>query len=423
MRYKYCPMKMSTHSLQDMQLIARSSKFSARLQIFEEQMRAITHTYLRRITSPAGRVVTVDDPFSSGSRDMLMFGSNNYLDLANHPKVISRVQKAIQEYGCGIGGPPLLNGYPKIIREAEERLAALKGDEDAMIFSSGFMANLGIISAVAQQGDLILFDELSHASFYDGIRLTKARSLPFKHNNVETLEFLLEQNAGKTAGSILVCVEGVYSMDGDAAPLNEITLTCKKYNALLIVDDAHGTGVLGEHGRGTAFHFKCQQRVDITMGTFSKAFATCGGFVTGSRDVINYLRFYARPYMFSASIPPPVIAMVLGGLDVMENEPGLRLQLLANVSYAVHKLKAFEFWATPQAAIISLKLPMHMDVRKAALEFHRRDIFINPIEYPAVPINRPRFRLSFMASHTKDDIDRLAEAVAEIWADDRVYSP
>lgn len=415
-------MKAHTHGLKDMQLMARSSKFSSRLQIFEEQMGTITHTYLRSIISPAGREVMVDDPFTGERRDMLMFGSNNHLDLANHPTVRNRVQKAIREYGCGIGGPPLLNGYPKIVREAEERLAALKGDEDAMIFSSGFMANLGIISAVAQLGDLILFDELSHASFYDGIRLTKAKSLAFKHNNVENLEFLLEENVNKTQGSIFVCVEGVYSMDGNLASLDVIASLCEKYNALLILDDAHGTGVLGEYGRGTAFYFKCNQKVDISVGTFSKAFAACGGFVTGSKAIIDYLRFYARPYMFSASIPPPVVATVLGGLDVMQNEPLLRLQLLANVNYAVEKLKAFEFWATPQAAIISLKLPMHMDIKKAAVEFHKRNIFINPIEYPAVPIKRSRFRLSFMATHTTDDIDKLAEAVTQIWADDRVYS-
>lgn len=402
--------------------MARNHKLAFRLDLFEKEMRLITHTYLRRIISPAGKEVTVDDSFTGKHRNMLMFGSNNYLDLANHPHVKSSVQKVIQDYGWGIGGPPLLNGYAKIIREAEERLAALKGDQDAMIFSSGFMANLAITSAVAQQGDLILFDELSHASFYDGTKLTKARSLSFKHNDLENLEFLLDQNTAKTEGSIFVCVEGVYSMDGNLAPLDKMALLCTKYNAILIVDDAHGTGVLGENGRGTAFHFKCSQNVDITMGTFSKVFATCGGFVTGSKKMINYLRFCARPYMFSASIPPPVIATVLGGLDVMENEPFLRLQLLENVRYAIEKLAEFDFCATPQAAIISLKLPMHMDIKKAAVEFHKRNIFINPIEYPAAPLNRQRFRLSFMTTHTKDDIDKLVAAVKTIWADDHVYS-
>jgi glycine C-acetyltransferase len=309
-------MKANTHNLQQILLMSRNAKLSSRLETFEEEMRSMTHTYLRSIVSPAGREVTVDDPFTDRHRSMLMFGSNNYLGLANHPDVISRVHKAIKDYGCGIGGPPLLNGYTKIVREAEERLAALKGDQDAMIFSSGFMANLGIIGALAQQSDVILFDELSHASFYDGTRLTKARSVSFKHNNLENLEFLLDQNT-KTEGSIFVCVEGVYSMDGNLAPLDKIAPLCKRYNALLIVDDAHGTGVMGENGRGTAFHFQCSDDVDITMGTFSKVFATCGGFVTGSRRIINYLRFYARSYMFSASVPPPVIATVLGGLDLM----------------------------------------------------------------------------------------------------------
>lgn len=390
--------------------------------MFEREMRSITHTYLRSVTSPAGREVALDDPFTGARRNMLMFGSNNYLGLANHPHVKNVVHETIRQYGCGIGGPPLLNGYPKIIREAEERIAELKGAGDAIIFSSGFMANVGLISTVAQQGDVILFDELSHASFYDGLKLTKARSSVFKHNNLEHLELLLKLNAEKTEGSIFVCVEGVYSMDGDLAPLDAIALLCGRYNAILIVDDAHGTGVMGENGGGTAFHFKCHQAVDITMGTFSKVFATCGGFVAGSKELINYLRFNARPYIFSASVPPPVIATVLGGLDVIASEPQLRSQLFKNVSYAVNKLSAFEFCAVPEAAIISLRLPMHMDVRKAALEFHKRDIFINPIEYPAVPVNRSRFRISVMATHTREDIDRLAEAVAQVWAEDQVYS-
>jgi glycine C-acetyltransferase len=415
-------MKINTTSLQGMQLMGRNQKFSTRLEIFEKGMATLPHTYLRTIVSPAGREVVVEDRLTGKTRNMLMFASNNYLDLANHPTVKARVQKAIEEYGCGIGGPPLLNGYIKIIREAEERLASMKGDEDALIFSSGFMANLGVIGALAQQDDLVLFDERSHAPFYDGTKLSKAKSLSFKHNDVENLELMLNRYSNEVHGTLFVCVEGVYSMDGNTAPLDKIAPLCRRYDAQLIVDDAHGTGVLGEYGRGTAYHLNCNTEVDITMGTFSKAFATCGGFITGSRSLIHYLRFYARSYIFSASVPPPVVAAVLGGLDVMENEPSLRLQLLENVAYAVEKLKGFELCAPPEAAIISLKLPPRMDLKKAALEFHRKNIFINPIESPAVPLNHERFRISFMATHTKDDINRLADAVDEVWANPEVYS-
>jgi glycine C-acetyltransferase len=211
-------------------------------------------------------------------------------------------------------------------------------------------------------------------------------------------------------------------MDGNLAKLDEIALLCRNIGAILIVDDAHGTGVLGDKGSGTASHFNCTEAVDITMGTFSKVFATCGGFLIASKDIINYLRFHARTYIFSASIPPPVTAAVLAGLDIMEQEPWLRIQLLDNVRYAINKLKDFEFCAKPEAAIIALKLPPLMDIRKASLLFDQRNIFINPIEYPAVPVNSQRFRISLMASHTKQDIDQLAEVVEEVWSNPFAYS-
>jgi glycine C-acetyltransferase len=190
----------------------------------------------------------------------------------------------------------------------------------------------------------------------------------------------------------------------------------------LIIDDAHGTGVLGRNGRGTASKYGCEDDVDITMGTFSKVFATCGGFITASESLVYYLRYYARPYMFSASIPPAIAATVLGGIDVIENEPWLRKQLLDNVAYAVTQLRPFGLYAPPQAAIITLALPPHMDIRKSAYLFHEKGIFLNPVEYPAVPASKQRFRISLMATHTKNDIDRLSTAVQEVWNDPQAYS-
>lgn len=408
-------------TLKSLQLSERSHKLAERIALFNEYKATQQTTYLRNVVSAAGREVIVKDPFTGRLRNMLMFASNNYLGLGNHPHVKSRIKNAMNEYGCGIGGPPLLNGYLKLTQEAEERLAALKSDESAMLFSSGFLANLAVISALAQQGDVIIYDEYSHASFCDGIKLTRAKAVAFVHNDLENLSHLLSQYAAQTEGTLFVCVEGVYSMDGDIAPLNKISAICKSYSAQLIVDDAHGTGILGEHGGGTASHLKCSKDIDITMGTFSKAFATCGGFLSGNKAMIEYLRFHARPYIFSASIPPPVIAAVLGGLEVMEKEPWLKTQVLENTTYAAEKLKAFEFCAPPQAAIIALALPPKMDIRKAALLFHQKNIFINAVEYPAVPANHQRFRISLMATHTKEDIDRLATAFEEVWADLSIY--
>lgn len=415
-------MKNQVNNLQSLYLKSRNQKLDDRLDNFKLFMSELMLTYKRIILSAADREVIVRDPFTGINRNMLMFASNNYLGLANHSYVKKQVTTAINEFGCGIAGPPLLNGYIKLIEELEERLAAFKSKEAAIIFSSGFLANLGVVSALAEVNDVIIYDELSHASFYDGIRLTKAKAVPFAHNNIQQMEALIQQYSHEAKGSIYVCIEGVYSMDGDIAPLDKISSICKQYKAYLIVDDAHGTGVIGENGKGTASQLGCEEDVDITMGTFSKVFATCGGFITASADLIEYLRFHARAYIFSASIPPSVAATVLAGLDVLENEPWLREQLLSNVQYAVKKLESFGFHAPPKAAIITLALPQNMDIRKAAYLFHQKNIFINPVEYPAVPSGKQRFRISLMATHTKEDIDKLATAVEEVWNDRDVYS-
>lgn len=407
-------------SLRNVDLQARNEKLAGRVALFKEFMAGQTFTYKRSILSAAGREVVVRDPFTSQQRTMLMFASNNYLGLANDPRVTAFVKKAVDEFGAGIGGPPLLNGYIRLIEEAEERLAAFKSKQAAVIFSSGFMVNLGITSALAESNDIIIYDELSHASFCDGLRLTKAKAVAYKHNDLVQLEKLLQLYC-QAPGTVFVYTEGVFSMDGDIAPLNSISMLCKQFSAQLIVDDAHGTGVLGDNGAGTAAHLRCEEDVAVGMGTFSKVFATCGGFLTASSDLVDYIRYHARSYIFSASIPPPVAATVIAGLNVMEEEPWRREQLLHNVQYAISKLEPFGFYATPQAAIITLKLPPAMNIRKAALLFHERNIFINPIEYPAVPLNKQRFRISLMSTHSKEDINRLATVTEEVWNSPSVY--
>jgi glycine C-acetyltransferase len=409
-------------NIRSVKLETRTWKLQDRVALFNNAIATKELTYLRTVLSAADREVLVKDRHTGKARKMLMFASNNYLGLANHPYVNNRVKKAIDEYGCGIGGPPLLNGYLKLIEETEERLAALKDHEAAMLFSSGFMANVGLINGLVERNDLILYDELSHASFFDGIKSMKVKAVGFSHNDEAELEALLIKYYKEWTGSVFVFVEGVYSMNGNMARLGEMSLLCKKYGALLIVDDAHGTGVLGENGRGTASLLNCSSLVEITIGTFSKAFASCGGFLTGAADTINYLRFHSRPYIFSASIPPPVAGAVLGGLDVLEQEPWLRTQLLDNVQYTVRKLRNIEFCATPEAAIIALKLPDGMDIRKASCLFDEKNIFINPIEYPAVAVNDQRFRISIMATHTREDLDKLAEVVEEVWNNPCAYA-
>ena len=370
--------------------------------------------YRRRIDGATGREVLVIDETSGLTQTMLMFGSNNYLGLANHPHVKEYVQNVIGEYGVGVGGPPLLNGYTTLHHTLEKRLSSFKKKEDTIIFSSGYSTNIGILSALLNKGDIVLHDKYCHASFIDGLQMSKATSFHFEHNDVSHLELLLQKNASH-ARDLFVAVEGVYSMDGDLARLDEIVPLSKKYGALVILDDAHGTGVFGDNGRGTAEYFGVQDDVDITVGTFSKAFSVVGGFVSASKDIINYLRFFARSYMFSASLPPPTLAAVLAGLDILEHEATLIEKLHDNIAYAKQMFKEIGFDISTISPIIALIVPVGMNIREAAYHFHKKGIFVNSIEYPAVPVNQQRFRISLMATHTKKDIDTLVACVDEVW--------
>ncbi len=374
---------------------------------------------LRCISSPADRIVTVADTFTGNIKSMLMFGSNNYLGLANHPYVKEFVSRILLKYGAGIGGPPLLNGYTALHRELEERLAQLKNAEDVLIFSSGYAANVGLVTALMNSDDLVVYDSYSHASFNDGIKMAGVQAVHFSHNDVELLEQSLERTGSMNFKDRYVGVEGVYSMDGDVAPLDLIVPVCRKNNAILIVDDAHGTGVMGMNGAGTAEHFGLEDEIDITMGTFSKTFAVTGGFIAASKSIINYLRFFARSYMFSASLPPTVIATVLASLDVMEKEPELLKKLQENIKYTASCLRRLGLPADTLTPIFPLMVPADMNVRDASFEFHRRGIFINSIEYPAVPKSQQRFRMSITASHTKQDIDKVMEVIADIWKNNK----
>jgi glycine C-acetyltransferase len=375
---------------------------------------------LRVIGSAADREVTVLDPAGRSTRRMLMFGSNNYLGLANHPYVREQTARAAREFGCGVGGPPLLNGYTTLHRELEERLAEFKGAEDVMLFSSGYAGNVGLVSGLAHGGDRVLYDAYSHASFVDGITISGVSSFHFPHNDLDALRALLDREREACAGDLYVGVEGVYSMDGDLPPLPDLLRLCESRGAILLLDDAHGTGTMGPGGRGTAEHFGLHRHIPVVLGTFSKTFAVTGGFVAAAKPVVDYLRFFARSYMFSASLPPPVVASVLAGLDVLECEADRVDALHRNVKYAAAALRRLGFEVDGRTPILPLIVPTDMDIRTAAREFHARGVFVNSIEYPAVPMHQQRFRISIMASHTREDIDRLAACVEEIWAEARI---
>jgi glycine C-acetyltransferase len=407
-------------NLRDLLLKGRTCGFHERIKFFSDYVHMLDDRhqsfYMRPVLTPSDREVIVHDPVTGRCKTMLMFGSNNYLGLANHPVVAEKVRNAIERFGVGIGGPPLLNGTTSLHRELEERLSVFKHTEDTVLFSSGYAANVGLVTALTGRNDVVLYDELSHASFTDGLRMSDAKSVLFGHNDVLKLDELLFKYGASKDGDRFVGVEGVYSMDGDLAPLNHLIPLCRKHGAILIVDDAHGTGVLGRTGSGIAEHFGMEGKVDIVMGTFSKSFGVVGGFVSASKPIADYLRFMARSHMFSASLPPIVVAAVLAGLDVMAAEPERLWKLRSNVQYANLEFRKRGFDVNTPTPIIALRVPEWMNIREAAFRFHESGIFVNAVEYPAVPVRQQRFRISLTADHTKNDIDRLVECAETVWA-------
>ena len=370
--------------------------------------------YFRKIVSPMDREIEIIDK-NGEKRKMLMFGSNNYLGLANHPKLSGKIQNYIKKYGIGIAGPSILNGYSELMQKVEAKINRLKGCEDSLIFSSGYNANMGLICGLCQPDDIIIADEYCHASLNDGIKIAGCKVKRFKHNDIDHLEWLLNNQIHEQ--NKIVAVEGIYSMDGDMAPLDKIIPLCKKYNAFLFLDDAHGTGVVGENGEGTHSIFPIDYDKMLIVGTFSKSFAVTGGFIAGNRELIYYLRYNARSYVFSAALPPISLSTILSCFEIIEEE-NWRIPLVhENVKYLVKNLSKFGFCSEPKAGIIALKIPEGADIRSMALKYHKAGVFVNAIEYPAVSVNKQRFRISCISSHTKQDLDKLIDVT------ERIYRP
>lgn len=367
---------------------------------------------LREITSASRPIVGVRDDATGRRREVIMLGSNNYLGLADEPQIIEAAVAATREYGVGCGGPPLLNGTTSLHRELEVRLADFKKCESAMLYSSGYAANLGWLTGLMRGGDVLIYDEQSHASLIDGIQLGRVRSIPFAHNDIDDLSGRLVQVRRRHPdANVVVAVEGVYSMDGDTAPLPAIKEVCEDAGAWLAVDDAHGTGVLGESGRGSAEHFGMEGRIELTMGTFSKVFASTGGFIAGSRDLVDTLRFFARSYMFSASPAIPVVASVIAGIEFLQAHPERVRALRDNVEYLSKSLRDIGFRVSPETAVIPIGLPETVSVAEVVAGLYADGVFVNGVEFPAVPRNQGRIRLSVMATLTREHLDVCVEKI------------
>jgi 8-amino-7-oxononanoate synthase len=331
------------------------------------------------------------------------------LGLIEHPKVKKAARKAITRYGVATCGSRFLNGTLDIHVELERRLAKFLNREEALVFSTGYQTNLGIISTIAGKGDIVFTDRMDHASILDACRLSYASVHRFRHNDMDHLEQRLasvEESVGK-----FIVVDGVFSMEGDLSNLPEIVRIAKKYNASILVDDAHGVGVMGENGRGTAEHFGLEMDIDLLMGTFSKSFASLGGFVAGPRKVIQYIKHHARSLIFSASMPPSSVATVLATLEIIETEPERRERLWKTTRLMRNSFEAMGFYTgeteTPIVPVI-----IGDDRRTFAFwKMLRNDgIFTNPIVYPAVPKNQSLIRTSYSSSHTDVELNRILRA-------------
>jgi 8-amino-7-oxononanoate synthase len=365
------------------------------------------YPYFHELTSKQDIVVEME------GKQMIMIGSNNYLGLTSHPEVIEAAVNATIKFGTGVSGSRFLNGTTNLHRELEAELAAFLNKEDCTIFSTGFQSNLGIISAIAGRNDIIFSDKENHASIYDGTRLSYAEVVRYEHNDMEELEAKLAKapdNKGK-----LIITDGVFSMSGDIAKLPEIVALAKKYGARVMVDDAHGFGVMGKTGRGTAEHFGLEKEVDIIMGTFSKSLASLGGYVAAERDVVDYIRHNSRPYIFSAAIPPSNTAAAMAALRILKREPE-RVQALHDISeYMRQGLKArgikIKDSKTP---IIPIYTFTQLRTIFACNQLFENGVYVNPVLPPATPPGECLIRTSYTATHTKELMDIAIEKIVTV---------
>ncbi|MCL2651331.1 MAG: pyridoxal phosphate-dependent aminotransferase family protein [Candidatus Azobacteroides sp.] len=385
-------------------LVDKLSKYTAP----QQAKAAGIYPYFRVIESDQDTEVIIN------GKKVLMFGSNAYLGLTNHPKVKEAAIEAIRKYGTGMAGSRFLNGTLDIHIALEHKLAEFVKKDDAIVYSTGFQVNLGVVSCLTGREDYILWDELDHASIIEGHRLSYSRKIKFQHNDMDALERQLQKcEADKVK---LIVVDGVFSMEGDIANLPGIVKLCEKYNANLMVDEAHGIGVLGKQGRGACDHFGVIDKVDLIMGTFSKSLASIGGFIAGDEEVINYLRHNSRSYIFSASNTPAATAAASAAFDIMVSEPERIENLWKLTNYALDGFRSMgcEIGHT-STPIIPLYIRDNDKTFTITKELFEQGIFVNPVVSPAVASDDTLIRFSLMATHTFDQLNIAMDRIEKIF--------
>ncbi|GBE34818.1 8-amino-7-oxononanoate synthase [bacterium BMS3Bbin06] len=364
------------------------------------------YPYFRTIESAQDPVVYLN------GKHMVMVGSNNYLGLTNDPRVKEAAIRAVEKYGTGCAGSRFLNGTLDIHVELEEKLAGFTGKEAALIFSTGFQVNLGVISAIVGKDDTIIIDKMDHASIIDGCRLSYGEIKKYRHNDMDDLRRVFSNITG---GGKLIVVDGVFSMEGDIVKLPEVVAIAREHDARVMVDDAHGIGVLGKTGRGTCEHFGLKDEVDLIMGTYSKSLASIGGFIAGDEQVIHYIKHSARSLIFSASPPPASVAAVSAALDVIEKEPERIERLRINTKRMLNSFKELGFEVGPsQTPIIPVIVGENLTAFKMTMMLQEEGVFANVAVSPAVPDGKALIRTSYMATHTDEHLDIVIEAFKKV---------
>jgi glycine C-acetyltransferase len=362
-------------------------------------------------SAPATRVDVEDTKTGEVRRGLINFASYNYLGLSYRPEVKEAIKAAADEYGGGSSGSPILSGTTRLHRRLADDIAAFKDKPAAMIFPTGYSANVGVIAGLMRSGDLIVADQYAHASIVDGMILSKAKSRFFRHNKPEDLDRKLQGFEGKK----LVIVEGVYSMDGDVCPLPGIVEVARKHGARILVDEAHSTFVFGPNGRGVAEHFGLDDEVDIHIGTFSKSLGGQGGFVAGSQELIDYLRGFSRSRFFSCALAPTVVAGLIQALELAASEPELRVRLWENVDFMQDRLRnAGVDVADSKSQVIPIMIRNDARIFEVGEELLRGGVFINPVRYPAVGKHKSRFRMSVSAAHSREELEEGAGIIIRI---------
>jgi 8-amino-7-oxononanoate synthase len=362
-------------------------------------------------TAPGSRIDVVETKTNKELKNLINLASYNYLGLSYRPDVIAAAVEATKKYGTGASGSPILSGTIALHEELAAKIAAFKRKEAALLFPSGYAANLGVIAGLMRSGDLVVTDQYAHASIIDGIILSKADVRYFRHNSFADLDRKLKGFSGKK----LVIVEGVYSMDGDLAKLPEIVEVSKRHGARVMIDEAHSTFLFGANGRGVAEHFGLEDEVDIHFGTFSKTLGGIGGFVAGSRALITYLKGFARSRVFSCALPPGVAAGLMKALEVVQTEPQLRTRLWENVDYMQGLLRAGGVdIGDSQSQVIPIMVRDDDRIFRIAEDLIHEGVYLNPVRYPAVGKHRSRFRISVTAGHTKEELAEGAEIIVRV---------